>query len=198
MISIPVSVGELLDKLSILHIKKQKINNPEKLRNTLLSEKEESTIFPSDEELKNGFENSKLTNKQAAGILYLIESQLRSKGQSTNLKPLNQYQLEHLLPKKWKEHWNSPPLNFQEEEVRNHKLLTLGNLAIISEPLNKSISNNGWLMKINGVGNNKGLNILGGGIESVSNYLDFPIWNEETISIRGQDLYQLALKIWKL
>jgi uncharacterized protein with ParB-like and HNH nuclease domain len=176
----------------------REINNPEKLRNTLLSEKEESTIFPSDEELKKGFENSKLTNKQAAGILYLIESQLRSKGQSTNLKPLNQYQLEHLLPKKWKEHWNSPPLNFQEEEIRNHTLLTLGNLAIISEPLNKSISNNGWLMKIHGVGSNKGLNILGGGIESVSNYLNFPIWNEETIAIRGQDLYHLALKIWKL
>lgn len=31
MISIPVSVGELLDKLSILHIKKIKIQNTEKL-----------------------------------------------------------------------------------------------------------------------------------------------------------------------
>ena len=31
MISIPVSVGELLDKLSILHVKKIKIFNEEKL-----------------------------------------------------------------------------------------------------------------------------------------------------------------------
>jgi hypothetical protein len=31
MIKIPVSVGELIDKLSILHIKKIKISNPEKL-----------------------------------------------------------------------------------------------------------------------------------------------------------------------
>jgi len=31
MISIPVSVGELLDKLSILRIKTIKIQNPEKL-----------------------------------------------------------------------------------------------------------------------------------------------------------------------
>jgi hypothetical protein len=31
MIIIPVSVGELIDKLSILHVKKLKINNPEKL-----------------------------------------------------------------------------------------------------------------------------------------------------------------------
>ena len=31
MINIPVSVGELIDKLSILHIKKTKISNNEKL-----------------------------------------------------------------------------------------------------------------------------------------------------------------------
>jgi len=31
MINIPVSVGELLDKLSILQVKKNKISNPEKL-----------------------------------------------------------------------------------------------------------------------------------------------------------------------
>jgi hypothetical protein len=31
MIKVPVSVGELIDKLSILHIKKIKISNPEKL-----------------------------------------------------------------------------------------------------------------------------------------------------------------------
>jgi hypothetical protein len=31
MIQIPVSVGELIDKLSILHIKKNKISNTEKL-----------------------------------------------------------------------------------------------------------------------------------------------------------------------
>jgi hypothetical protein len=31
MITVPVSVGELIDKLSILHVKKTKINNEEKL-----------------------------------------------------------------------------------------------------------------------------------------------------------------------
>lgn len=31
MIAIPVSVGELIDKLSILHVKQTKITNPEKL-----------------------------------------------------------------------------------------------------------------------------------------------------------------------
>ena len=31
MLNIPISLGELLDKLSILHIKKQKISEPTKL-----------------------------------------------------------------------------------------------------------------------------------------------------------------------
>lgn len=176
----------------------REINTPEKLKQTLESEKEPSTLYPTNEELKNGFNYSKLTNKQAAGILYLIESQLRSNGHSTNLKPLKQYQLEHLLPKKWKEHWNSPALNYQQEEIRNQSLLTLGNLAIISEPLNKSISNNSWETKKKGIGENKGLDILGGGIEIVSDYLNLPKWNEESILNRAEDLYKSALKIWTL
>ena len=31
MLSVPVSVGELIDKLSILHVKKIKVTNPDKL-----------------------------------------------------------------------------------------------------------------------------------------------------------------------
>jgi len=31
MINVPVSIGELIDKLSILHVKKIKVSNPEKL-----------------------------------------------------------------------------------------------------------------------------------------------------------------------
>ena len=42
MIEIPVSVGELLDKLSILQVKKEKVKNPSKL---ILAEKEFSLLF---------------------------------------------------------------------------------------------------------------------------------------------------------
>jgi Txe/YoeB family toxin of toxin-antitoxin system len=118
-----------------------RINTEIKLNEFLKKEREPSTLFPSLEELENGFLNSKLTNKQAAGVLYLIESQTRQIGQSTQLKPFNQYQLEHLMPKKWQQYWNTTPLNENQIEKRNSCLLTLGNLAIISEPLNKSILN---------------------------------------------------------
>jgi hypothetical protein len=33
MIHVPISIGELVDKITILHIKMQKIDNPEKLKN---------------------------------------------------------------------------------------------------------------------------------------------------------------------
>ena len=51
MIQIPVSVGELIDKLSILHIKKEKIKDSEKLK---LVEKEFDLLFElSSNYLKN-------------------------------------------------------------------------------------------------------------------------------------------------
>lgn len=56
MINIPVSIGELIDKLSILHVKKLKVKNPEKLN---LIEKEfellynQSAIYLNDSQIEN-------------------------------------------------------------------------------------------------------------------------------------------------
>jgi uncharacterized protein with ParB-like and HNH nuclease domain len=173
-----------------------RINTEIKLNEFLKKERELSTLFPSLEELENGFLNSKLTNKQAAGVIYLIESQTRQIGQSTQLKPFNQYQLEHLMPKKWQQYWNTTPLNENQIEKRNSCLLTLGNLAIISEPLNKSILNKDWKTKKEGNKDNKGLLLLSGGIETLAKYLSFESWDERTITIRAKDLFNLSAKIW--
>lgn len=103
--------------------------------------------MPSDSELKDGFHQSKLTNKQAAGILYFIESKIRDRAKhSTSLLGLNRYSLEHLMPKKWENHWGKLS-NEQDKLNRNRKLLTLGNLTIITASLNSSIRDGNWNVK---------------------------------------------------
>lgn len=96
-------------------------------------------FLPSNDELKIGFESSYLINKQSAGILYFIESKIRNRQlQSTQLLGINKYSLEHLMPKKWENNWGK--LSSQEEKIkRNRKLLTLGNLTIITQALNSTI-----------------------------------------------------------
>jgi uncharacterized protein with ParB-like and HNH nuclease domain len=153
--------------------------------------------MPNDEDLKKGFDNSILVNKQSAGIIYLIESKIRNKNkQATQLLGINKYSLEHLMPKKWENNWGRLS-NREERDIRNRKLLTLGNLAIITQSLNASVRDANWQDKKSGRGKNAGLSNYSGGIETLSPYLTLNQWNEAEIEKRANDLYEYAVKIWK-
>lgn len=155
-------------------------------------------FLPSDEELKQGFNNSCLINKQSAGILYFIESKIRNKRlHSTQLLGINKYSLEHLMPKKWENNWD--PLSTQEEKInRDRILLTLGNLAIITQALNSTIRDANWAIKRAGKADKKGLNTYASGLETISQYLSKDEWNEHTIEKRADFLYEKAKDIWKI
>ena len=76
MLNVPISVGELLDKLSILYIKKQKIVDPIKLSAVnkefdLLHER--SQVYLSDKDLFNLYDNLIITNSK----LWNIEDEIR-------------------------------------------------------------------------------------------------------------------------
>ncbi|HLO60333.1 MAG TPA: DUF262 domain-containing protein [Bacteroidales bacterium] len=153
--------------------------------------------MPSDSELKDGFNKSKLINKQSTGILYFIETKIRNRQlHSTSLLGLNRYSLEHILPKKWERNWGK--LASQEDKFeRNRILLTLGNLTIIPSSLNSSISNSNWNIKKNGAGDKKGLKHYAIGLDTFSQYLTSPNWDEQTIKNRADFLYDKAKDIWK-
>lgn len=154
-------------------------------------------FMPSDSELKDGFHQSKLTNKQAAGILYFIESKIRDRAKhSTSLLGLDRYSLEHLMPKKWENHWGKLS-NEQEKINRNRKLLTLGNLTIITASLNSSIRDGNWNVKKSGKPNKPGLNQYATGLDTFSQYLSLATWDESEIVKRADFLYDNAVTTWK-
>ncbi len=161
------------------------------------SKEDKANFMPGDDELQGGFHRSVLINKQAAGVLYLIESTIRDNSkQSTRLKGMGQYSLEHLMPKKWEAHW--PIQGSQEAKTaRNRKLLTLGNLAIISEKLNKSLQNAAWKDKKAGK-NSKGLEYFSAGIETLQSFLSRSVWDESAIEARADYLFERAREVWKI
>ena len=76
-IIVEVSVGELLDKISILEIKKQKIKDPEKLKfisneHSILRDQLEKNI-KSDDKLEKLFQDLKIINAK----LWIIEDNKR-------------------------------------------------------------------------------------------------------------------------
>jgi uncharacterized protein with ParB-like and HNH nuclease domain len=158
---------------------------------------ERVNYFPSDVELEQGFNSTYLINKQSAGIIYFIESKIRNRNrQSTQLLGIRKYSLEHLMPKKWRNHWGELATK-EEREFRNRILYTLGNLAIITQSLNASIRDSDWATKKVGRANKYGLRHYSSGIETLSPYLELEEWNEAEIQKRANFLYEKAVEIWK-
>lgn len=154
--------------------------------------------MPTDEDVKEGFNDSVLTNRHAKGVLYLIESKIRDRHRySTQLLGISKYSLEHIMPKKWRNKWTLSGEN-GSEEFRDRKLLTLGNLTIITQALNMSIRDSNWANKKQGVGGRAGLQKYAEGIETFSKYLEKDVWDEATIQERAADLANHALKIWSI
>jgi uncharacterized protein with ParB-like and HNH nuclease domain len=166
---------------------------------TLIETKADKGDFmPSDKDVSDAFHDSRLANKQAAGILYMLESMIRNrKSQSTALLGLNHYSLEHVMPKKWENHWDKLS-NENDKYNRNKALLTLGNLTIITSSLNTSIRDADWNTKKNGKAGKHGLKQYASGIETFSKFLEYEIWDEGVIKERADFLAKHANEVWKV
>ncbi len=117
------------------------IISKDELKNYISHFDDKVNYMPTDQELREGFHNSKLINNQATGILYLIESKIRNRTKhSTSLLGLYRYSLEHIMPKKWENNWDKLP-SAEESIIKYRKLLTFVNLIIITASLNSSIKN---------------------------------------------------------
>jgi hypothetical protein len=53
--------------------------------------------------------------------------------------------IEHVMPQKWRQRWKSPtPLTPDDESKRDKAVHTLGNLTLVTQALNSSLSNRPW------------------------------------------------------
>lgn len=170
--------------------------NADTLKEYLLSKEEESSLaMPDDTALIYAFEDNVLLNVRSKGVLYLIESKIRSERHSTALKSFNSYSLEHLMPKKWRpETW--PIDDISKSEERNKALKTLGNLALLTQSLNSSVSNSSWDVKLNGNTRKKGLKEYAVGLDTMRYVLEQSEWNETKIKKHSEFLFDCARVIW--
>ena len=106
--------------------------------------------------------------------------------QITFEKPLT---IEHLMPQDWTEHW---PLRAGTDQLaatqrREVVLQTIGNLTLLTQPLNSAASNAAWDTKRVDIKRYSLLRINEG----------WPaIWDETEIEKRARGLLAFALKIW--
>ena len=171
------------------------VKDAEALRKALEANDEATTYMPGDAEVRAAFEESCLYNLQSKGVLYLLESAIRPGMSSTALLGFNQYTLEHMMPKKWRNKWGA--LDDEAATRRDRKLLTLGNLAIITHSLNASIRDADWTTKKQGKGYKDGLALCAAGLATMAGVLEKESWGEGDIAERAEWLADKALEVWR-
>jgi hypothetical protein len=105
-------------------------------------------------------------------------------------------QIEHLLPQSWSENYPLP-VEMEEHaaiERRNAVLHTIGNLTLITPPLNNYNSNDPWDVKLQNILTYSALNLN----RRLADYLDGNVssWDETAINKRSVALFDLAKTIW--
>lgn len=171
------------------------VKDAETLRKALEANEEATTYMPGDAEVRRAFEESCPYNLQSKGVLYLLESVIRPGMSSTALLGFNQYTLEHMMPKKWRNKWGA--LDDDAATRRDRKLLTLGNLAIITHSLNASIRDADWTTKKQGKGCKDGLALCATGLATMADALEKKSWDEDDIAERAEWLADKALEVWR-
>lgn len=179
------------------------------VRRYLSDLKGDSTEWPSDEAFYGAWETrplyGQLSNQRLVYILTKLDHLYRGiKTEELEIKgPLS---VEHIMPQAWfaewplpsgergmddEELWDADPddLRATATRARNVIVPTIGNLTIMTQSLNSSVSNSSWevkkpeLLKYSLLPINQELHAVAR-------------WNEETIISRGRNLFEKALKLW--
>ncbi len=200
----------LLTKLS-----KEGLPNRASVRRELLSLEGDSAVWPNDETFKRNLVYEPLYDSIGPRRVRLVLTALElfSRTPRQEALPLsinNALTIEHVMPQKFKpEEWSYPEsetteiekeLNPKEQESRRRELesrrLTLlhslGNLTLLTQPLNSEVSNGPFNLKRPEI-TKQSLLVLNSYYQGFS---DDDVWNEKTILSRGFHLADQAVKVW--
>ncbi|HYB62538.1 MAG TPA: DUF262 domain-containing HNH endonuclease family protein [Methylomirabilota bacterium] len=180
------------------------------LQEFLLNLTGETGEWPTDDVFRAGWKSEPAyENLQHARIVHVLhrlsDTYLDSKSERISIdSPLT---VEHILPQDWVENWPLPDgstgLTYVEiwnaedrndarvrmSESRNKLLHTFGNLTIMTQELNSSVSNGPW--------ESKAPALLKASLLPINLQLhDVKTWDESAIEGRSDELFSRALLLW--
>ncbi len=161
--------------------------------------------FPDDAELTSAFLEQPiyetiLRAERLIDIFWELEKAARSKFQVDDRRP-DYLSIEHVLPQTWMAHWPLPDGRMvsatrvaldeemskaiRQRDAHRHRI---GNLTLVTSPLNSSMQNQGFAKKRERLGNS--LLALNSAIAESDE------WDETSITARGEKLASLATSVW--
>lgn len=183
--------------------------NPENLAIQLANQEGESAEWPSDEAFSEAWRTRHayqiMNNPKIVHILKrLSDTYLGNKMEALSID--GTLTVEHILPQQWIEHWpfadGSKGLSWSELSAaeqgdprveatrkRDAAIQILGNLTIVTQGLNSSVSNGAW--------KDKKPELMCHSLLPINQqFHDVEVWDEGAIARRSDALLKRALKVW--
>lgn len=172
---------------------------PDTFRQVLLTRAGESTQWPNDHDFRKAWLNAPLCEQLGPGrvemVLRAIEHAMQT-DKNEKITIHSDLTVEHVLPQSWQAHWPLPNGQMSNEDdesepsgERDRILHTIGNLTLLTQKLNGSISNGPFAAKQAEISKQSALrlNTYFQGVTS---------WDEAAIAARGKQIFETALKLW--
>jgi len=158
----------------------------------------ETQNWPNDEQFGEAWRSDRtykvLRSAKTKMVLEAVELGLRNAvHHESQVLPTVPLHVEHLLPIAWQAHWQSPG-DENAEFARNHLLHNIGNLTLLTEKLNPSLSNNDFATKRPEI--TKSLLALNAYFQEPRWLVESPVWDESSMRERSAKLLKVALSIW--
>jgi Protein of unknown function DUF262/Protein of unknown function (DUF1524) len=183
--------------------------SPDRLARELGQLSGEASEWPSDEAFAEAWRTrhayQTLGNAKVVYILKRLNETFRS-AKMERLTVTSPLSVDHILPQQWLQHWPLPDGSrglsldelHQRHEAdpaaiatrrRNAGVQTIGNLTIVTQPLNSAASNSAWDVKKR--------ELMKSSLLPLNQQLfDIPVWDEFAIEARSAELLERALQLW--
>jgi len=197
-----------------------KTNFADTVAKFLLKSDADFARWPTDADFKSEWMSRKvyqnLTRRRTLMLLEALEAKLRASPKTEGIepflaiaatlkvpgpddKPSQRLPVEHIMPRKWRKHWDLPVSKADEgdaEQLRDALIHTVGNLTLVTKALNSSMSNQAWTKK--GEPKKGKRKALADHTTLMLNksLIEMDRWDDDAIKERGLQTFKLALKIW--
>jgi len=165
------------------------------LRAILLELSGDSRVWPNDAKFGDAWLSQPIyrTAKSSARIETMLRAieEFEVDGRREQIRVLAPLTIEHVMPQEWEEHWPLPeasdPLAAKVE--RDTLIHTFGNLTLLTNKLNASVSNAPFSEKRSAIVKESALRMN-------TYFQDTQLWDEPSIKNRGEVLLEVAMMIW--
>jgi hypothetical protein len=173
----------------------------------------DARIWPSDDQLMTELPAIKaygnIKQPRLRAVLSGVELKMRTK-RNENVSLPSKLEIEHVMPQGWRSHWSADITGDYEAFTRRDLLVnTLGNLTLVTQPLNGALSNRPWTdaeaIKVAPTGKDAGLGkrtLLGrNSILLLNKDIVDPhenAWTNEDIEKRSRTLAKALAEAWPI